>query len=94
MKINLNDPSEFTLENVAKLIASKDDSKCRQLRVTVEGIAFLSDEVGGDNADNYAYCFETWDNGNDWVGEGAARDEKWVLQIYTELQENWPNPKR
>jgi hypothetical protein len=41
MEIDLNVPNALTLEAVRKLIASKDDSQHRQLRVTTSGKAFL-----------------------------------------------------
>ena len=46
MQIGLKDPSQLTLDNVRALIASKDDSEHRQLRVSKSGIAYLSDAVG------------------------------------------------
>ena len=54
MQIDLNNSSDFTLENVAKLIASKDDSEHRQLRVTLAGKAYISDEVGNVNIQGLA----------------------------------------
>ena len=90
MKINLNEP--FTFEDVAKLIASKDDSEHRQLRVTSEGIAYLSDDVGIDNLEGLAFRLETWAAGTDHAGKMAARDEKFVRSIEKVLRDNWPNP--
>ena len=82
----------YTIDDVADLIASKDDDKSRQLRVTVGGIAYLSDEVGADNLDGVLFRFETLDAGNDYVGQAAACDQNWVLHIYKALQKNWPQP--
>ncbi len=93
MKINLNDPQQFTFENVRKLIASKDDSQHRQLRVTKDGIAYLSDTIGNKDIDDLSFRLETWIAGNDYVGEAASDDDKWVEKIYKCLKANWPNPK-
>ena len=93
MQINLNNPSELTLENVAKLLASKDDSEHRQLRVSKNGVAFLSDEVGNINTDGLATRFETWCVNNGYCGEEAAKDEGWVKKVHKMLSEVWPNPK-
>ncbi|MCE7517174.1 hypothetical protein LZG37_03410 [Halomonas titanicae] len=93
MEIDLNNPSEFTMDNVAKLVGSKDDSQHRQLRVTSGGIAFLSDEVGNVNTGGLAFRFETWGAGNSYCGSDAAADSEWVSKVYGWLSENWPNPK-
>jgi hypothetical protein len=93
MEIDLTDPSSFTLAAVRALIASKDDSRNRQLRVTKRGIAYLSDEVGNRNIDDLAFRFETWNAGNGYCGAKAASDAKWVKEVFDDLKENWPNPK-
>lgn len=93
MEIDLKKPDEFTLENVARLIASKDDSVNRQLRVKANGVAFLSDEVGNINTDGLAFRLETWCSGNSYCGKEAATDKQWVVKVYGWLEENWPNPK-
>ncbi len=93
MQIDLNSPSEFTVDNVAKLVGSKDDSQHRQLRVTSDGIAFLSDEVGNINTGGLAFKFETWCAGNSYCGPDAEADSEWVGKVYSWLAENWPNPQ-
>lgn len=91
--IDLNDPKQFTLNGVKGLIASKNDSEDRQLRVTKSGIADLSDTVGADDIDDILFRFETWDAKNDYVGVDASNNDEWVLRIYTALRENFPTPK-
>jgi hypothetical protein len=91
--IDLNDPTQLTLDNVRKLIASEDDSKTWQLRVTDSGIAYLSEAVGLHALDGLAFRLETWHAGNDYVGQRAASDDSWVAGIYRVLKENWPKPK-
>lgn len=93
MQVNLNDPNEFTIENIRQLIASKDDSNHRQLRVTKSGIAYLSDEVGADNTADLAFRFETWCQGNGYCGLEASNDDSWVNKVFGWLKENWPHPK-
>lgn len=90
MYLDLN--KHYTYSDVANLIASKDDSSSRQLRVSTTGIAYISDEVGADNLDGVLFRLETWDSGNDYVGYAAAADQNWVSNIYDVLKKNWPNP--
>ena len=90
MQINLNHP--FTTGDVKKMIASKDDSQRRQLRVTSDGIAFLSDEIGNINIDDLAFRVEIWLIGSRYTGEEAANDPNWVSRVETVLRSNWPNP--
>lgn len=92
MKLDLNNPNQFTFDGVRDLIASADDSQHRQLRVTKSGIAFLSDAVGAESIDNLTFRFETWDAGNDYVGFAASQDHDWVTRIYEALKKNWPTP--
>ena len=93
MEINLNDPEDFTKEKVRELIRSGDDSTHTQLRVTKNGIAFLSKVVGGEDIEDLAFRLETMLRGNSYVGDDAAKDDKWVEDVYNKLKENWPNPK-
>lgn len=92
MTIDLKDESQFTLERVRDLIASKNDSKSYQLRVTKSGSAFLSDATGNRDIENLSFRLETWQAGNDYVGIAASKDESWVRRIYECLKKNWPNP--
>lgn len=87
MKINLNNAEDITVENVAQLLASKDDSKYRQIRVTEDGIAFLSDDVGSRNLDKIVFRMETLFAGNGYVGMGASKDDLWVGRVTKCLQD-------
>jgi hypothetical protein len=93
MELDLNDRQNLTIKNVAKLIASKNDSADRQLRVKTDGVAYLSDDVAADNIEGLAFRLETWDSGNDYVGIAASEDEGWVRRVHKCLSENWPIPK-
>lgn len=91
--IDLNDPDDFTIENVSRLIGSQVDTQNWQLRVTKQGIAYLSEVTGSRDLDNVALRFETWGTGNNYVGFQAAHDERHVSYVYDNLRENWPRPK-
>ncbi|WP_395602919.1 hypothetical protein AB4P97_08250 [Pseudomonas sp. A1230] len=94
MQIDLTKPGALSRQSVKQLIASVDDSTHVQLRVTVDGIAFISTtDVGNQNTDNLLFRLETWCAGNDYVGLKAASDADWVEQVFQDLANNWPTPK-
>lgn len=84
MQIDLNQP--FTTNDVAQLLAFKDDSQRRQLRVTQNGIAFLSGEIGNTNIYGLAFRLETWLSGNGYTGAEAASDPDWVKKVENVLR--------
>ncbi|WP_434610038.1 hypothetical protein [Pseudomonas sp. R1-7] len=93
MQIDLKDPEKFTLKAVRDLLACASDDEHTQLRVTKDGIAYISSGVvGGVDIDGLLFRLETWAKGSGYVGKVAASDEVWVMQIYNALKENWPNP--
>ncbi|WP_149087976.1 hypothetical protein [Pseudomonas prosekii] len=93
MQIDLNKLDALTLEAVRQLLASASDDEHTQLRVTKEGIAYISSGVvGGTYIGGLLFRLETWAKGSGYVGLVAASDEVWVMQIYNALKENWPNP--
>jgi hypothetical protein len=94
MKIDLTIPSEFTVENVRKMIASGKDGANSELRVTDEGIAYLSDVTGPEQLDGVRFRVETWNAGEGYVGSEAAKDDGWVQAIYDCLKKHWPYPER
>ncbi|MGY1458612.1 hypothetical protein ACW5F0_08200 [Luteimonas sp. A534] len=91
--IDLKDPTQLTRENVATLIGSVLDTQHWQLRVTKDGIAYLSPVVGGNDISDLAFRLETWCAGNNYVGFQAAHDAHWVEQVFKDLSENWPKAK-
>ena len=98
VKLNLNDPEQLTLSGVRRLIASADDTKHNQLRVTKSGIAhfvsWLPDEERPSPDDpNVLFRLETCCAGNDYVGIHAAAEDTYVRRIYQCLKSNWPNPE-
>lgn len=92
MNLDLNNPEQFTLAGVKTLIASKSDSRTWQLRVTQEGIAYLSNKDGAEFIDGLAFRLESWDEGNGYVGEKASCDDEWVQRVFDCLASNWPEP--
>ncbi|MES2869556.1 MAG: hypothetical protein V4749_08295 [Pseudomonadota bacterium] len=93
MQIDLNQPEGLTLDAVRQLLASASDDVHTQLRVTRTGIAYISSGVvGGVDIDGLLFRLETWAAGSGYVGNIAASDEVWVMQIYNAVNENWPNP--
>lgn len=93
-KIDLNNPDEVTLENVQKLIASKDDTDFHQIRVTFGGVAFVSDDYGNTNAENFALCYETFDRGTSNLGVEASQNEEWVSRVFNRLSTDWAKGAR
>lgn len=87
--MNLNNPGSVTVATVAQLLASKDDSQHRQLRVMINGDVILSDDVGNRNLAGVRFRFETWNIGNGYVGPKAANDPKWVQRVHDDLQRHW-----
>lgn len=92
MQIDLNDPQEFTFEQVRLLIASGNDRVHNQLRVSRSGQAWLSTVVGGTDTGSLLFRLETWAAGSGYVGPAAATDDEWVSRIFRALQRNWPMP--
>ncbi|WKB50752.1 glyoxalase superfamily protein [Eleftheria terrae] len=93
VQLDLKNSAEATPAMVAALLASVDDDRHWQLRVTKDGIAYLSDVAGNSDLDSLAFRLETWCAGCGDVGPQAAADELWVLSVYRDLVENWPDPK-
>jgi len=93
VQIDLNNPENLTLEAVRQLLASASDDEHTQLRVTKAGIVYISSGVvGGTDIAGLLFRLETWAKGSGYVGNVAASDEVWVMQIFNALKQNWPNP--
>jgi uncharacterized protein YxjI len=87
--LQIDDPEDFTIENIKKLIASKDDSKTRQLRVAKAGLIYLSDFHMPPDDSIHALVYETWIRGADYCGKAASEDSHWVSEVYNWLQKDW-----
>ncbi|MEG1041975.1 MAG: hypothetical protein RSE94_18850 [Pseudomonas sp.] len=92
MQIDLNNPEQFTLDAVRRLLGTGNNGVHNQLRVSRGGIAWLSQVVGSRELDGLAFRLETWAAGCACVGAQAAADERWVQQVFSALQANWPGP--
>jgi hypothetical protein len=93
VQIDLKTRDGLTLEAVRQLLAAASDDEHTQLRVTREGIAYISSGiVGGTEIDGLLFRLETWAKGSGYVGRVAASDEVWIMQIFNALKDNWPNP--
>lgn len=91
MQVDLS--KNYNFQDIADLLASGDDSTHTQLRVSQDGKAYLSKDIGNDNLNGVALRFETWLAGNGYVGTDASNDTEFVTRIFNALQNNWPNPK-
>ena len=92
-RIDLNNPSEFTLEKVAAMLAAGNDAKMNQVRVTLDGVAYLSEGiVGNQQIDGLAFRLETFVAGNGYVGPGVADSRDFIDRIFRVLKKNWPTP--
>jgi hypothetical protein len=90
--IDLNDPAQVTRENVTRLLASVGDEQDWQLRVTSQGIAYLSSAIGNLEIEGLAFRLESWLAGNSYVGADASQDQEWVGRVLGVLQNNRPTP--
>ena len=84
----------ITLDDLKTLIASGDDSHDNQLRVTNSGEVFLSQDVGAENLENIKFRFETFDAGNECVGEIAANDDTLMKALYNAMKDTWESDSK
>jgi hypothetical protein len=102
MNLNLNDPNEFTIDGVRRLLASKTGSEpadeypgIYQLRVTKNGIAYIKHNwqpPTDSDEQNHAVLFETWHRS--YVGKDAANTDWWVNHVYNMLKRWWDRYSR
>jgi len=93
IEIDLNNPNEFTLENVRQLIKDGDDTRNSQIRVRNDGIAYLSYVVGNQQLEGLQFRLETFQAGNGYVGIQASEDEQWIEQVFRTLERNWSSKR-
>lgn len=94
MTIDLNNPRDLNFANVRTLLASGRNDIDLEIRVTENGIVFLSDVTGPEEMDGI--CFRIGEmNANagdrDFIGPDAAAvtDDKMVDQVLRTLTKNW-----
>lgn len=83
----------LTLAQLTEMIASGDDSKRNQIRIKKDGTIFLSTIVGNVNLEEIAGRFETFEANNRYVGHEAAKDLKYITNIFLTIQHWIKNPK-
>ena len=84
------DIRHITLNQFRQLLANGDDSHDNQIRVSKDGMVYLSQNViGAEQLEDVAFRFETFDAGNDYVGKEAAKDDEFVKMLYNALKGNW-----
>lgn len=91
MTIDLNNPSQFTIENFRELISLGDDSHNNQIQVTKTGILSLSQNISPQNG-NLCFRLESFAAGGDYVGKGASENDQWINKLFEVIKKNWPNP--
>ncbi len=80
----------MTLEQFKEIIASGNDEYRNQIRVSTSGDVYLSQGiVGAENLDGVAFRLETFEAGEDLVGEKASKDEEDMTLMYNAIKENW-----
>jgi len=95
--MSLDLKEEWSDADVARLIGAVNDDRDWRLEVGKDGVAALHDKtanVTGQAHDETLHCFlETWMQGTDFVGPGAASDKQLVGKIAKALRENYPTLK-
>jgi hypothetical protein len=89
----------FTEDDVANFISQLDDSDYRQVRVTKEGMAYLSSEstmgIGTQVSDkSMLFTLEIWCRGTKHVGTEAAQDQDWVKFLTKSLRNYMKHPEQ
>ena len=97
MNLNLNDPNEFTIRGVHRLLASKTGSELAdeypgsyQLRVTKNGTAYIKASQYYPTYSevlNHAVLFAPWLRTD--VGQVVASNDEWVYEVYEMLKRWW-----
>jgi hypothetical protein len=93
MQIDLDNPLEFTFDNVRKLLASGRNDQDVQVRVRTDGIVYLSYDTHVADKTALAFHLETMASHNDFIGPKAkaASEPVYVAQVFFCLQRNWPD---
>jgi hypothetical protein len=101
--ININDPEQRTVGNVRKMIASGDDRRHSQIRLSYDGRLYVAHvEWGEDRLDGVLFRSWTYAAGEGRVGTEAAEDTdyargvceglKKLREAYENLKTDWPKP--
>lgn len=91
-----------TKEELRDLLASAEDDKYHHIIwVDKLGIVYITPLDGDlspagwfeENRHRVKFRYETCVCGNDYVGENASRDEKYVNKLFSELLRDWQQGK-
>ena len=89
-QVKAYDIRTITLGQFRMLIACGHDTHNNQIRVTKNGMVYLSEDiVGAEQLDDVALCFETFSAYNGYVGVKAAEDDRHIIPLYYALKRNW-----
>lgn len=85
--INFND-TEIMEEDVARIIASDDDSQNSQIRVSKDGRVYVEHVLfGEERLKGVLFRSETLCEGNGYLGPEAAEDPEYVREEYEKLKQ-------
>ena len=86
-----------TKENLIEVIKNGDDSHHNVLVLNLDGSFELLngvDMVEEVKGNNYVVRCETFDAGNDYVGENASKDDKFIDSLYSWAIRYWNDYKK
>ena len=88
-----------TKENLIEVIKSGDDSHDNVLVLNLNGSFELINGCGGyaveaEKGRNYVVRCETFFAGNDYVGENASKDDKFIDRLYSWAIRYWNDYKK
>jgi hypothetical protein len=95
--MSLDLKGEWSDADLAKMIGSVKDDRDWRLEVDANGIASFHDMTANPTGADYdatLHCYlETWSQGTDFVGPGAAGDKDLVGKVAKALRANYPTLK-
>lgn len=91
--IDLNNPAEFTFENVRRLIASGDNLRQSQMMIADNGILSLAydDDIYSSRNDFLGTLI--FEQCNRCLGRKAALDDDWINNVYGQITATWDRMK-
>ncbi|MCD8237347.1 MAG: hypothetical protein LUD00_12050 [Prevotellaceae bacterium] len=84
----------FTKEDLIEMLSNGDDGHRNQIRVSEDGIIYLSqDVVGAERLNGVLFRFETFEAGNDYVGSKVAANNEYTDRLYRTIMKRWEQGK-
>ncbi|WP_404471156.1 hypothetical protein LG301_10710 [Vreelandella venusta] len=93
MDIQIDITQDFTIDKLRQLIASRNDDRDRQLRVSHDGIIYIEDNPHQHDLSDTYFAFGVWNEGEGYVGAAAAQDDDHIGRVFNAIQANWPKRK-